>query len=179
VRAPAPRPPEPPRPATPSPGELATPRILATRDRPQGVPDGADPQRVERRERRRVTAVVAPSAAPATAETILSVPAAEKDLLDGAIQKIVSRSAELLALVDPDEKIPVDMILDHSRETIEQVITLLGPARSTGLRRIAGDLGEIQDIIMLMQLEKGHAPADDALTLLLQIRRDLETLHAA
>jgi hypothetical protein len=70
----------------------------------------------------------------------------------------------------------VDLILDHSRETVEQVIALLGPARSTGLRRVLGDLGEIQDIIMLMQLEKGHAPADDALTLLLQIRRDLETL---
>jgi hypothetical protein len=179
VRAPAPRPPGPPRPATPSPEELATPRILATRDRPQGGPEGADPQRIERRERRRITASVAPSAAPAPVEAVHSVPAAEKDLLDGAIRKIVSRSAELATAVDPDEKIPVDLILDHCRETIEQVIVLLGPARSTGLRRIAGDLGEIQDIIMLMQLEKGHAPADDALTLLLQIRRDLETLHAA
>jgi hypothetical protein len=81
--------------------------------------------------------------------------------------------------VDPEDRIPVDLILDHSRETVEEVMALLGPARSTGLRRVLADLGEIQDIIMLMQLEKGHAPADDALTLLLQIRRDLETLHAA
>jgi hypothetical protein len=34
------------------------------------------------------------------------------------------------------------------------------------------------DTIMLMQLEKGHAPADDALTLLLQLKRELETLRA-
>jgi hypothetical protein len=180
VRAPAPRPPMSTRPAIPSPEELATPRMLATPIRPQDGSDGAEPQRVERSGRRRIVAsVVAPAAPAAPAEAIPSVPAAEKDILAGAIQRIVARSAELAETVDPDEKIPVDMILDHSRETVEQIIALLGPARSTGLRRIAGDLGEIQDIIMLMQLEKGHAPADDALTLLLQIRRDLETLNAA
>ncbi len=179
VRAPAPRPPEPPRPATPSAEDLATPRIMAMRDRPHAGLDAADPQRLERRERTRIAARAVPVAAPAVAEAPVAVPAAEKDLLEGAIRQIEARSAELAAAVDPDEKIPVDMILDHSRETIEQVIALLGTARSAGLRRIVGDLGEIQDIIMLMQLEKGHAPADDALTLLLQIRRDLETLIAA
>jgi hypothetical protein len=34
------------------------------------------------------------------------------------------------------------------------------------------------DLILLMQLERGHAPADDALTLILQLRRELETLRA-
>jgi hypothetical protein len=178
VRAPAPRPPEPPRPVIPSPEELATPRILATPVRPQEVPTGAEPQRGERSARRRIIASVLPSATPTTPGAQVAVPSAEQDLLDAAIQKIVTRATELAATVDPDEKIPVDMILDHSRETLEQVIAVLGQARSTGLRRIVGDLGEVQDIIMLMQLEKGHAPADDALTLLLQIRRDLETLRA-
>jgi hypothetical protein len=149
------------------------------RDRPHAGLDAADPQRVERRERTRIAARPVLSAPVAAVEPPVSIPAAEKDLLDSAIRQIEARSAELAALIDPDEKIPVDMILDHSRETIEQVIAVLGPARSDGLRRIVGDLGEIQDIVMLMQLEKGHAPADDALTLLLQIRRDLETLYAA
>ena len=40
------------------------------------------------------------------------------------------------------------------------------------------DLGEVMDLILLMQLERGHAPADDALTLILQLRRELETLRA-
>jgi hypothetical protein len=179
VRAPAPRPAEPPRPVSTSPDVLATPRIVAMRDRPHAGLDAADPQRVERRERTRIAARPVLSAPVAAVEPPVSIPAAEKDLLDSAIRQIEARSAELAALIDPDEKIPVDMILDHSRETIEQVIAVLGPARSDGLRRIVGDLGEIQDIVMLMQLEKGHAPADDALTLLLQIRRDLETLYAA
>jgi hypothetical protein len=179
MRAPAPRPAEPPRPAIPTPGELATPRMLVTREPPAVAAGGAEQQRGERRERRRITASIAPSAAPAAVAASPAVPSVEKDLLDGAIQKIVSRSAELAGSVDPEDRIPVDLILDHSRETVEEVMALLGPARSTGLRRVLADLGEIQDIIMLMQLEKGHAPADDALTLLLQIRRDLETLHAA
>ena len=149
------------------------------RDRPHAGLDAADPQRVERRERTRIAARAVPVAAPVVAEAPVAVPAAEKDLLEDAIRQIEVRSAELAAAVDPDEKVPVDMILDHSRETVEQVIALLGTGRSAGLRRVVGDLGEIQDIIMLMQLEKGHAPADDALTLLLQIRRDLETLNAA
>jgi hypothetical protein len=119
---------------------------------------------------------------PAPVETVAAapatVPSAEMDLLDEAIERIMARSADLAGSVDPDEKIPVDAILDHSRETVEQVLAVLGGARSAGLRRVVADLGEIQDIIMLMQLEKGHAPADDALTLLLQIRRDLETLRS-
>jgi hypothetical protein len=175
VRAPAPRPAEPPRPATPSPEELGTPRFVPMRDRPQAASGPGDPPRAERRERTRVARIVPTAPVAVEPET---VPAAEVDLLDRAIRHIVARSAELTGAVDPDEKIPVDAILDHSRETVEQVLAVLGHARSIGLRRIVGDLGEIQDIIMLMQLEKGHAPADDALTLLLQIRRDLETLRA-
>lgn len=178
VRAPAPRPVDPPRPSAPSPEELATPRILPTHERPPAQTETAEPPRADRRERPRIARVL-PAAAPAPVKAAAaSVTAAEQDLIDSAIRMIVERSADLAESVDPEERSPVDLILDHSRETVEQVIALLGPCRSTGLRRILADLGEIQDIIMLMQLEKGHAPADDALTLLLQIRRDLETLRA-
>ncbi|NJS39403.1 MAG: hypothetical protein HC783_10705 [Rhodobacteraceae bacterium] len=82
-------------------------------------------------------------------------------------------------MIDPEEKLPIDLILEHGRETTEQVMDLLSRGGSAALRRINGDLGEVLDLIMLMQLEKGHAPADDTVTLLLQIRRDLETLRAA
>ncbi len=72
----------------------------------------------------------------------------------------------------------MDQILEHSRETAEKVAEIIGRGASEHLRRIKADLGEVQDLIMLMQLEKGHAPADDAITLLLQLRRDLETLRS-
>ena len=179
VRAPTPRPLEPPRPATLSAEGLATPPIMAIRDRPHAGLDAADPRWIERRERPRITTCTGAAATPSVDTTPAATPSAEKEVVDGAIWHIMARSVDLSVMVDPEDKIPVDMILEHSRETIEQVIALLGSAQSSGLRRIMADLGEIQDIIALMQLEKGHAPADDALTLLLQIRRDLETLRAA
>ena len=80
--------------------------------------------------------------------------------------------------IDPEAKVPVDMILDHARETGELLQAVVSRGTSDGMRRINSDLGEVLDLIMLMQLEKGHAPADDALTLLLQLRRELETLRA-
>jgi hypothetical protein len=163
----------------PSAEELATPRFVPQRERvADAVPDAAGLQRSERRERPRIAARIGATSAP-VAERPAELPSDEQQVLDAAIRAIMARSANLAALVNPDERIPVDMILDHSRETIEQVIAMLSVARSAGLRRIAGDLGEIQDLITLMQLEKGYAPADDTLTLLLQIRRDMETLRAA
>jgi hypothetical protein len=108
-----------------------------------------------------------------------AVSPAELALLDEAISLIVARSTELAAEIDPEAKAPVDMILDHARETGEQVQDMVSRGRSEALRRINSDIGEVMDLIMLMQLEKGHAPADDALTLLLQLKRELETLRAA
>lgn len=161
---------EPLRPAVPV--DLASPRVAVLRER---RPDASG---TERRERPRITPRVV-VAAPAPAAGPRSVPASEHGILDQAVALIISRADDLERLVDPAEKLPVDLILDHGRETTEQVIEVLSQATSSELRRINGDLSEVQDLIMLMQLEKGHAPADDAMTLILQIRRDLETLRAA
>jgi hypothetical protein len=157
-------------PPTPSDESQFAPRAIVMRER-RSDPDGPTP----RRERPRIAAraVAAAPAAPAP------VSSADHALLEEAIGLIVSRSADLQASVDPEAKVPVDMILDHSRETTELVMEVVSRGRTEALRRISGDLGEVLDLIMLMQLEKGHAPADDALTLLLQLRRDLETLRAA
>jgi hypothetical protein len=170
VRSPAVQPAEPAEP-------MPAPRVAVLRDR---RPDPS-PERTERRERPRIAARVAsaPVAPLAAAAVAGPIPASEQSLLDQAIDLIISRSAALTEMLDPDEKLPIDMILEHGRETTEQVIDLLSRGGSAALRRINGDLGEVLDLIMLMQLEKGHAPADDTVTLLLQIRRDLETLRAA
>lgn len=156
----------------PLPEQLATPRAAVLRER---RPDADTPVR---RERPRIAAraVAAPPPAPAAP---MPVSAADQEVLDEAIQLIIARSAALVQEIDPEEKVPVDTVLEHGRETTEQVMSILARAKSGEMRRINTDLGEVQDLIMLMQLEKGHAPADDAMTLLLQIRRDLETLRAA
>jgi hypothetical protein len=177
VRAPAPRPTEPARPAAPLPEELATPRLVPGSERRVEVEAADAGPRGERRERPRIAArVVAPPPQPVAAP-VAPVMAVDRDVVDAAIGTLVARSVALAGEVDQTEKPPVDMILDHVRQTTEQVMEHLARATSPDLRRINGDLGEVLDLVMLMQLEKGHAPADDALTLLLQIRRDLETLR--
>lgn len=136
------------------------------------TPDAPPP----RRERPRI----APRAMPvATAPTsAASVPSSEQALVDEAVGLIVVRSTGLAGVVDPEGKVPVDLILEHARETSEQLQSVVSRGRSDEMRRISSDVGEVMDLIMLMQLEKGHAPADDALTLLLQLKRELETLRA-
>lgn len=146
-----------------------SPRAIMRRE-PRVTPDAPAP----RRERPRI----APRAVPASAAPVAAAPVSgtEQTLATEAIGLIASRSAELAAEVDPEGKVPVDLILDHARETGERVQALVARGQSDAMRRINSDVGEVMDLIMLMQLEKGHAPADDALTLILQLKRELETL---
>ena len=162
-------------PAAPPPPPLDeaqfSPRAIMMRDRP-----AATDQPAPRRERPRIAARAVPAAAAPTA------PAPEigtdRGVADEAVALILSRSADLQREIDPQAKVPVDLILDHARETGEMLQAVVSRGKSDAMRRINSDLGEVLDLIMLMQLEKGHAPADDALTLLLQLRRELETLRA-
>jgi hypothetical protein len=148
-----------------------TPRAIMMRER-RTEPDAPTP----RRERPRIAARAVPVSEPTAAPS--SELGADQGLAAEAVAVIVARSAELEREIDPEAKIPVDLILDHARETSEQVMQVVSRGRSEAMRRINSDVGEVLDLIMLMQLEKGHAPADDALTLLLQLRRELETLRA-
>lgn len=148
-----------------------TPRAIMTRER-RGETEDAAP----RRERPRIAA----RAAPASAVTAAPGPeiGSDRGLADEAVAVILTRSVELERAIDHEAKVPVDLILDHARETGEQLMAVVSKGRSDAMRRINSDLGEVLDLIMLMQLEKGHAPADDALTMILQLRRELETLRA-
>lgn len=187
--APVEPPPSPPRttPVTRSPrvavaAPAATPAASASEDQfsPAAImrrePRIAADAPVPRRERPRI----APRAVPVATTPVTAAPVSgsEQSLVDEAIGLIVVRSTGLAGVVDPEGKVPVDLILEHARETSEQLQGLVSRGRSEELRRISSDVGEVMDLIMLMQLEKGHAPADDALTLLLQLRRELETLRA-
>jgi hypothetical protein len=148
-----------------------SPRAIMARERPSSA-DATAP----RRERTRIAARAVADAPPAAP---VDTPAVETTLLQAAIDLIVTRSASLSEEIDPEAKVPVDTILDHAKDTTEQVMEIVARGHSEELRRINHDLSEVLDLILLMQLEKGHAPADDALTLILQLRREMETLRAA
>jgi hypothetical protein len=155
--------------------ELATPRLVPGHER-RGESEAPGGGRRERpRIAARATAAEAPVAAVAAGAGLILQ--GERGMVDSAIAALIARSAALTEELGRPDKVPVDLILEHARLTTEQVVAHLSSAGSPELRRINADLGEILDLVMLMQLEKGHAPADDALTLLLQIRRDLETLR--
>jgi hypothetical protein len=162
---------DPPMPTAP-PTANPSPRVAVLRDR---RPEPAATDTPVRRERPRVMSRPVAVSAPGLA----AVPASEHGVLDRAITIIMDRSVELGETIDPEEKMPVDMVLDHARETIDQVLSVLSSGSSSELRRISADFHEALDLVLLMQLEKGHAPADDAMTVILQLRRDLETLRAA
>ncbi|HLP69867.1 MAG TPA: hypothetical protein VK181_20330 [Rhizobium sp.] len=169
-------------PVTAAPPVAATPAASTTEDQfspaaimrrePRVAHDGNAP----RRERPRIAA----RAVPAAPSQVVAAPVSEVEhaLVDEAVTLIVARSVELAGQVDPEAKVPVDLILDHARETGEQLQAVVSRGRSEDLRRLTIEVGEMMDLIMLMQLEKGHAPADDALTLILQLKRELETLRA-
>jgi hypothetical protein len=148
-----------------------SPRAIMMRDRP-----AAADQTAPRRERTRIAARAVPTT-PAPTAPVPEI-GTDRGVADEAVALILSRSAELEREIDPEAKVPVDLILDHARETGEMLQGVVSRGTSDAMRRINSDVGEVLDLIMLMQLEKGHAPADDALTLLLQLRRELETLRA-
>lgn len=157
-------------PRMPRSGLPGSPRVTVLRERRVEV------QPVEHRDQVRFAPAAGPVISTAMDEPA-TISAAEVELLDLAIGLIGARSAELFALVDVNEKLPVDLILEHGCETTERVIEVISKGNSAEMRRIKGSLSELQDVIMLMQLEKGHAPADDTLTMLLQLRREMETLR--
>jgi hypothetical protein len=177
------RSPAPPRMRTTVPAHPSTPSAQADEAQfsPQSImmrePRAAPETPPSRRERPRIAARAAATPAPMAAPVPVS--STDRAMVEEAIGVIVSRSFELGQEIDPETRVPVDLVLDHSRETTEQVLSILAGVRTGDLKRINSDLGEVLDLITLMQLEKGHAPADDALTLLLQLKRELETLLAA
>ncbi len=166
--------------AAPAPAAPAAPALDAAQFSPRAIMMRERPaetgQPAPRRERPRI----APRAVPASAAPAAPAPDVGVDagVADEAIAVIRARAAALESEIDLEAKVPVDLILDHARETGEQVMAVVSRGKSEAMRRISSDLGEVLDHIMLMQLEKGHAPADDALTMLLQLRRELETLRA-
>ncbi|MGR3291699.1 MAG: hypothetical protein ACU0C9_10970, partial [Paracoccaceae bacterium] len=72
-------------------------------------------------------------------------------------------------------------ILDECVNTANQLVEIFESGSSThsDCQELHDDLMEAADMMLLMQLEQGDGPAADAVTLLLQLRREMETSLAA
>ena len=129
-------------------------------------------------EKTRSRAIVKPGRTPtATLREVISPD--DRKVVESALQLMRERAAEVAALVEGAAKLPITDVVEHTRATADLLEEAISASKGRQIRRIATDLSEVQDLMMLMQMEKGAGPAEDTLTLLLQIRRDLETIVAA
>ena len=72
-------------------------------------------------------------------------------------------------------------LIDQCVDTVEHLVDLFSQADSDDpvTDAFIDELAEAAEMMVLMQVEDGDAPAADAVTLLLQLRRDMELRLAA
>lgn len=101
-----------------------------------------------------------------------------------ALETLRKRSANLdqaIAGADLGSDETVADILDHCVQTANDVAEILAEdlAEDGPFAAVQEDAQEAAGVLLLMQLERGHGPAADAVTLLLQLRRTLAVSLAA
>jgi hypothetical protein len=86
--------------------------------------------------------------------------------------------AEAVATLEPGKS---GALVNQCVDTVENLVDLFSQDDSgcPAADAFIDDLMEATDMMVLMQVESGDAPAADAVTLLLQLRRDIETKMAA
>ncbi len=102
------------------------------------------------------------------------------ELFRRALTLLRERAQAMQALASAGEAAIAD-ILELCAAASGELAELLAPAEDAGpeARSLLRDAQESADVIMLMQLEHGAGPAVDAVCVLLQLRRDLESRVAA
>lgn len=99
--------------------------------------------------------------------------------LEGGLRYIDTRAAELDLGSAGDEA--TREILDHCLETCETLAERLAdmPGSGPDNQKFQDDIAGAADKMLLIAMEDGAGPAADAVTILLQLRRELETRLAA
>jgi hypothetical protein len=100
---------------------------------------------------------------------------ADRALGDAALNVLAARTEDLATLFGGDQTPEPTAVLAHCEETAQDMLTALGDVKDPVLKQVVADTTESLDLMVLMQMEDGPGPADDAMTLLLQLKRDLNT----
>ncbi len=120
-----------------------------------------------------------PSAKAATAVVKSALTAREDQVLRQAVDSLVDHAKFIQSTLPISGKTQWPQIVSQTAEAVATVAQLLQTSESSAPCNIAKDVTEIQDLLMLIQLEQGAAPAHDAICLLIQLKRDLEFAIAA
>ena len=96
-------------------------------------------------------------------------------VLSEAVDLLQQHANQMLNDLDESEELDADQILDGCSEAISSVAGLLGTADDSdpATGAVQDDVQEGEEMLMLFQLERGEDAALDAVTLLLQIRKEL------
>jgi len=99
----------------------------------------------------------------------------ERDLLAEAAAMIRARADDLLQQTDGTGTPDLNCIFDGTLETLREVIRSVEPhaANSHSLRAVQDAAQEGEEVLMLCQLEQNEEAAVDAVTVLLQLRREI------
>ncbi|MGI9390990.1 MAG: hypothetical protein ACR2O1_13100 [Boseongicola sp.] len=128
-----------------------------------------------------VTAPQSPEPAAAVAPLDSLDPVENVVLFQDAVRLLRRRGDGLADSVSTLEPGKSGALVNQCVDAVEHLVDLFSQDDSgcPAADAFIDDLMEASDMIVLMQVESGDAPAADAVTLLLQLRRDIETRLAA
>lgn len=118
----------------------------------------------------------APEAVPPLAP---QAPPPVTDLTDDVMQKALgllqSCADDLLAEADLGKGLPSEGVMDRCTRAAEHLVQLLSAAEgaSPELDALRDDAIEGEQMLMLLQLERGESAAEDSLTVLLQLKKEI------
>ncbi len=141
--------------------------------RPDITPAPAAPhaQRSAPEQRPEVARPVRPAHAPRTAP----IPARESDLLAEAAAMIRDQAQSLMGQCQDSETPDLNCIFNGTLSALREVLRSVQPhaAGSERLRAVEDAAREGEEVVMLCQLEQNEEAAIDAVTVLLQLRREM------
>ena len=120
-----------------------------------------------------------------TAKAAPKVPQVEQlknvALFSDAVRFLKKRGDSLAELVETVQEGETKPVLDQCVDAIEHLTDLFSQDESgcPAADAFLDELADAEDLMVLMQIEEGDAPAADGATLLLQLRRDMEMKLAA
>ena len=124
----------------------------------------------------------APVAAPTPAANVATAPKVENvALFSDAIRFLKRRGDTLAETAETLGEGAASGLIAHCVSAVEHLVDLFTEDDSgcDAADAFIDELAEAQDMMVLMQVEDGDGPAADAVTLLLQLRRDMEMQLAA
>lgn len=100
----------------------------------------------------------------------------ERVLLEEARSVIAVYESDLASMLAEPDKWPEDMVLFSCEEAVAMLPGVLGDNPGPALSRIHTAVLEAQDALMAMKHEALETQSDDAVALVLQVRREIEAL---